>query len=117
MIGRQHFIQHTVNHFHLLMLFVQVTTDNLLRNIYRQYSDLVANITNSFFLLLLNLLFYIIQFLLRNGFRMVVFSVIIMIVVLFFRKGIMGERELPDLFGKRAKKAKKNVVEEGKADA
>ena len=29
----------------------------------------------------------------------------------------MGERELPDLFGKRAKKAKKNVVEEGKADA
>ena len=55
--------------------------------------------------------------LLRNGFRMVVFSVIIMIVVLFFRKGIMGERELPDLFGKRAKKAKKNVVEEGKADA
>ena len=31
--------------------------------------------------------------LLRNGFRMVVFSVIIMIVVLFFRKGIMGERD------------------------
>ena len=29
----------------------------------------------------------------------------------------LGERELPDLFGKRAKKAKKNVVEEGKADA
>ena len=55
--------------------------------------------------------------LLRNGFRMVVFSVIIMIVVLFFRKGIMGERELPDLFRKRAKKTKKNVVEEGKADA
>ena len=55
--------------------------------------------------------------LLRNGFRMVVFSVIIMIVVLFFRKGIMGERELPDLFRKRPKKAKKNVVEEGKADA
>ena len=54
--------------------------------------------------------------LLRNGFRMVVFSIIIMIVVLFFRKGIMGERELPDLFRKRAKKAKKNVVEEGKAD-
>ena len=54
--------------------------------------------------------------LLRNGFRMVVFSIIIMIVVLFFRKGIMGERELPDLFRKRPKKAKKNVVEEGKAD-
>ncbi|MCR5352901.1 MAG: branched-chain amino acid ABC transporter permease [Clostridiales bacterium] len=31
---------------------------------------------------------------LRGGFRMVVFSVIIMIIVLFFRKGIMGEREL-----------------------
>ena len=35
--------------------------------------------------------------LLRNGFRMVVFSVVIMIVVLFFRRGIMGDRELPDL--------------------
>ncbi len=32
--------------------------------------------------------------LLRPGFRMVVFSVIIMIVVLFFRKGIMGNREI-----------------------
>lgn len=41
--------------------------------------------------------------LLRNGFRMVVFSVIIMIVVLFFRKGIMGDKELPDLFKKRRK--------------
>lgn len=30
----------------------------------------------------------------RNGFRLVVFSVIIMIVVLFFRKGIMGDKEL-----------------------
>jgi len=35
--------------------------------------------------------------LLRTGFRLVVFSVIIMIVVLFFRQGIMGTRELPDL--------------------
>ena len=35
--------------------------------------------------------------LLRNGFRMVVFSVIIMIVVLFFRKGILGDRELPEV--------------------
>ena len=40
----------------------------------------------------------------RNGFRLVVFSIIIMIVVLFFRKGIMGDRELPDLFKKRARK-------------
>lgn len=31
--------------------------------------------------------------LLRSGFRKVVFAVIIMIIVLFFRKGIMGERE------------------------
>lgn len=35
--------------------------------------------------------------LLRNGFRMVVFSIVIMIVVLFFRKGIMGDRELSDV--------------------
>lgn len=41
----------------------------------------------------------------RNGFRLVVFSVIIMVVVLFFRKGIMGDKELPDLF-KHRKKAK-----------
>jgi len=33
----------------------------------------------------------------RNGFRLVVFSIIIMIVVLFFSKGIMGDKELPDL--------------------
>ncbi|MBR4079533.1 MAG: branched-chain amino acid ABC transporter permease [Christensenellaceae bacterium] len=32
----------------------------------------------------------------RNGFRLVVFSVIIMIFVLFFRKGIMGTMELPE---------------------
>lgn len=32
--------------------------------------------------------------LLSSGFRMVVFSVIIMIVVLFYRQGIMGDREL-----------------------
>ncbi|NLU25082.1 MAG: branched-chain amino acid ABC transporter permease [Clostridiales bacterium] len=31
--------------------------------------------------------------LLKTGFRMVVFSVILMVVVLLFRKGIMGERE------------------------
>ena len=41
---------------------------------------------------------------LRNGFRMVVFSVVIMIVVLFFRRGIMGDKELPDLLRKRAAK-------------
>ena len=34
----------------------------------------------------------------------VVFSIIIMIVVLFFRQGIMGTRELPDLFRKKVQK-------------
>ncbi len=43
---------------------------------------------------------------LRNGFRLVVFSVIIMIVVLFFRQGIMGTKELPDLFRSQHKKEK-----------
>ena len=42
--------------------------------------------------------------LLRSGFRMVVFSIVIMIVVLFFRKGIMGEKELWDVFAPRKKK-------------
>ena len=46
--------------------------------------------------------------LLRNGFRMVVFSVIIMIVVLFFRKGILGDRELPEVIaGWKRKRAKR----------
>ena len=34
---------------------------------------------------------------LRTGFRMVVFSIIIMIVGLFFRRGLMGDRELSDV--------------------
>ena len=41
--------------------------------------------------------------LLRNGFRLVVFSIIIMIVVLFFRRGIMGDKELPDLIARRSR--------------
>ena len=46
--------------------------------------------------------------LLRSGFRMVVFSAIIMIVVLFFRRGIMGDRELWNLrLPKRDKKKRK----------
>ena len=48
---------------------------------------------------------------LRTGFRMVVFSIIIMVVVLFFRKGIMGDKELPDLLKKRQKKATKEAVQ------
>ena len=43
---------------------------------------------------------------LRTGFRMVVFSVIIMVVVLFFRKGLMGDKELPDLLKRRKKVGK-----------
>ena len=50
--------------------------------------------------------------LLRNRFRMVVFSVIIMIVVLFFRQGIMGNRELTDVFGSRRKRLKKAQKED-----
>lgn len=53
--------------------------------------------------------------LLRNGFRMVVFSIVIMIVVLFFRKGIMGDRELPEVIAgwkakRRAGKQKKEAA-------
>ena len=48
--------------------------------------------------------------LLRNGFRMVVFSVIIMIIVLFFRRGIMGTKELPEVLGKRRKTVKEEVA-------
>lgn len=46
--------------------------------------------------------------LLAPGFRMVVFSVFIMIVVLFFRRGLMGDKEFPDLF-RRAKCQKKEA--------
>ncbi|MCQ2406900.1 MAG: branched-chain amino acid ABC transporter permease, partial [Oscillospiraceae bacterium] len=52
--------------------------------------------------------------LLKSGFRMVVFSVILMVVVLFFRKGIMGNKEfswdgIAKLFtGKKKKEVKKN---------
>ena len=40
----------------------------------------------------------------RNGFRLVVFSVIIMLVVLFFRRGIMGDKELPYVLKQLKKK-------------
>lgn len=51
--------------------------------------------------------------LLRNGFRMVVFSIVIMAIVLFFRRGIMGTNEIPDLFNKLSKKKKQKAVKEG----
>ncbi len=54
--------------------------------------------------------------LLRSGFRMVVFSIVIMIVVLFFRKGIMGEKEfsveaIKGFFRKLGKKSEKKTEE------
>ena len=55
----------------------------------------------------------------RDGFRMVVFSVVIMIIVLFFSKGIMGNKELSfaglikKIKSKKAAKAEK--VKEGGA--
>ena len=53
----------------------------------------------------------------RNGFRLVVFSVIIMIVVLFFRKGIMGDRELPDIIaGWRTRKRDRKPGKEVSSD-
>ena len=47
----------------------------------------------------------------RTGFRMVVFSFLIMLVVLFFRQGLMGTKELPDLFRRREKKMNKGAVQ------
>ncbi len=52
--------------------------------------------------------------LLRVGFRKVVFSVVIMIMVLFCRRGIMGSKELPEvilgLFKRKKKKTDKQEV-------
>ena len=48
---------------------------------------------------------------LRNGFRLVVFSIIIMVVVLFYRRGMFGMRELPDILrGKRGRREGKGAV-------
>ena len=50
--------------------------------------------------------------LLRNGFRLVVFSIIIMVVVLFYRQGMFGMRELPDILrGKRGRRTGKGAVQ------
>lgn len=57
--------------------------------------------------------------LLKNGFRMVVFSLILMVVVLFFRRGIMGDKELSwerlyNFFtGKNRKKKAARAAENG----
>ena len=47
--------------------------------------------------------------LLAPGFRMVVFSIFIMVIVLFFRRGLMGTKELPDLFKRRKKLSTKEA--------
>ncbi len=71
----------------------------------------------------LGLLIWLIQFtvrgvttlpLLRNGFRMVVFSVVIMIIVLFFSRGIMGDKEFSFswLTGSVRRKVSKNADKE-----
>ena len=51
----------------------------------------------------------------RNGFRLVIFSIIIMVVVLFFRQGIMGDKELPDLI--HSIRTKRKVKADAKAAA
>lgn len=51
--------------------------------------------------------------LLKDGFRMVVFSIVIMVVVLFFRRGIMGTSELPDVIGKLLSKKKSKSAKGG----
>ena len=54
----------------------------------------------------------------RDGFRKVVFSVIIMVIVLFFSRGIMGDKELPDVMRNLGKKIsqKKLKAKEGATD-
>jgi branched-chain amino acid transport system permease protein len=52
--------------------------------------------------------------LLRSGFRMVVFSVVIMAVVLFYRKGILGDRELSlGRFRRRLSHRRKGGAQDG----
>ena len=46
-----------------------------------------------------------------------VFSVIIMIVVLFFRRGIMGDRELPDILRGRKLSARKSTPKHAEKEA
>jgi len=56
----------------------------------------------------------------RGGFRLVVFSIIIMCVVLFFRRGLMGDKELPYYLNKLKEfiiSKIKPKAEEGGADA
>ena len=47
---------------------------------------------------------------LRTGLRMVVFSIIILVVVLFFRRGLMGDKDLPGLLRQRSKRLGKEAA-------
>ena len=56
--------------------------------------------------------------LLKNGFRMVVFSVLLMVIVLFFSRGLMGDKEfswdaIANFFKKLFKKKEPAAVNEG----
>ena len=53
----------------------------------------------------------------RTGFRMVVFSVIIMVVVLFFRRGLMGDKELPARLRELGRFVKRLAAHAGRAGA
>ena len=48
--------------------------------------------------------------LLRTGFRMVAFSIIIMVVVLFFRQGMLGDKEFSDILFARRRSAGKEAT-------
>ena len=48
----------------------------------------------------------------RDGFRKVIFSIIIMVIVLFFSRGIMGDRELSFTGLMKRRKAKKTAQPE-----
>ena len=50
----------------------------------------------------------------RDGFRKVIFSIVIMVVVLFFSKGIMGDKELPEKL--RSLRKKKVPATEGEGE-
>lgn len=54
----------------------------------------------------------------RDGFRKVVFSVVIMIIVLFFSRGIMGDKELSfaGIIRRIRRRGQKKLVNQGKED-
>jgi branched-chain amino acid transport system permease protein len=53
----------------------------------------------------------------RAGFRLVVFSVILLLVILIFRRGIMGDKELPYVLGKWKQRFSAMISRKSKAGA